>query len=55
QGKKAIEAHIDICEAYEVVCLTESTCENRFKIFPSVDFCLKDDQLSGRPTEVPDD
>ena len=39
KGKKAAEAHKEICEVYGVNCLTECTRQNLFKIFRS----LKDD------------
>ncbi|CAK9802842.1 Histone-lysine N-methyltransferase SETMAR [Anthophora quadrimaculata] len=55
KGKKAAEAHKEICEVYGVDCLTERTCQNWFKKFRSGDFSLKDDQRSGRPSEVDDD
>jgi len=55
KGKKAAEAHKEICEVYGVDCLTERTCQNWFKKFRSGDFSLKDEQRSGRPTEVDDD
>ena len=55
KGKKATEAHKEICEVYRVNCLTEPTCQNLFKNFRSGDFSLKDDQRSGRPSEVDDD
>ena len=45
KGKKAVEAHKDICEMYGVNCLTECTCQNLFKIFRSGDFSLKGDFL----------
>ncbi|XP_015432529.1 PREDICTED: histone-lysine N-methyltransferase SETMAR-like [Dufourea novaeangliae] len=53
--KKAAEAHKEICEVYGVDCITDRTCQNWFKKFRSGDFSLKDDQRSGRPTEVDDD
>ncbi|KAL6419811.1 hypothetical protein ACFW04_008632 [Cataglyphis niger] len=40
---------------YGVDCLTERTYQNWFKKFRSEDFSLKDDQRSGRPSEVNDD
>ena len=49
KGKKAAEAHSDV---YGVNCLTECTYQNKFKKFRSEDFSLKDDQRSGRPSEV---
>ncbi|CAK9829602.1 Histone-lysine N-methyltransferase SETMAR [Anthophora retusa] len=55
KGKKAAEAHKEICEVYGVDCLTERTCQNWFKKFRSGDFSLNDDQRSGRPSEVDDD
>ena len=55
KGKKAAEAHKEICEVCGVHCLTERTCQNVFKKFRSGDFSLKDDQRSGRPSEVDDD
>ncbi|KZC08453.1 Histone-lysine N-methyltransferase SETMAR [Dufourea novaeangliae] len=55
KGKKAAEAHKEICEVYGVDCITDRTCQNWFKKFRSGDFSLKDDQRSGRPTEVDDD
>ncbi|XP_015430060.1 PREDICTED: histone-lysine N-methyltransferase SETMAR-like [Dufourea novaeangliae] len=55
EGKKAAEAHKEICEVYGVDCITDRTCQNWFKKFRSGDFSLKDDQRSGRPTEVDDD
>ena len=55
KGKKAAEAHKEICEVYGVDCLTERTCQNWFKKFRSGDFSLKGDQRSGRPSEVDDD
>ncbi|KZC14201.1 Histone-lysine N-methyltransferase SETMAR [Dufourea novaeangliae] len=54
KGKKAAEAHKEICEVYGVDCITDRTCQNWFKKFRSGDFSLKDDQRSGRPTEVDD-
>ena len=48
------EAHKEICEFYGVNCLTEGTCQNLFKKCCSGDFSLKDDQRSGRPSEVDD-
>jgi len=42
------------CEVYGVNCITECTCQNWFKKFHSGDFSLKDDQRSGRSTEVDD-
>ena len=55
KGKKAVEAHKEICEVYGVNCLTERTCPNLLKKFRSGDFSLKDDQRSGRRSEVDDD
>lgn len=55
RGKKAAEAHKDICEVYGVDCLTERTCQNWFKKFRSGNFSLKDDQRSGRSSGVDDD
>ena len=55
KGKKAAEAHKEICEVYGVNCLTELTCQNLLKKFRSGDFSLKDDQRSGRLSEVDDD
>lgn len=55
KGKKAAEAHKDICEIYGSDCITERTCQNWFKKFRSGDFSLKDDQRSGRPTEADND
>ncbi|XP_015437444.1 PREDICTED: histone-lysine N-methyltransferase SETMAR-like [Dufourea novaeangliae] len=55
ERKKAAEAHKEICEVYGVDCITDRTCQNWFKKFRSGDFSLKDDQRSGRPTEVDDD
>ncbi|EFN76009.1 Histone-lysine N-methyltransferase SETMAR, partial [Harpegnathos saltator] len=55
KGKKATEAHKEICEVYGVGCITERTCQNWFKKFRSGDFSLKDDQRSGRPSEVDED
>ena len=55
KGKRAAEAHKEICEVYGVNCLTERTCQNLFQKFRSGDFSLKDDQRSGRPSEVDDD
>ena len=49
------EAHKEICEIYLVNCLTERTCQNLFKTFSSGDSSLKDDQRSGRTSEVDDD
>ena len=54
KGKKAAEAHKGICEVYGVNCLTERTCQNLFEKFRSGDFSLKDDQRSGRPSDVDD-
>ena len=48
------EAHKEICKVYSVNCLTERTCEILFKSFRFGDFPLKDDQRSGRPSEVDD-
>ena len=55
KGKKAAEVHKEICEVYGVNCLTERTCQNLFKKFRLGDFSLKDDQRSGRPSEVDED
>ena len=33
KGKKAAEAHKEICEVYGVNCLTERTCQNLFTNF----------------------
>ena len=55
KGKKAAEAHKEICEVYGVNCSMERTCQNLFNIFCSRDFSLKDDQHSGRHSEVDDD
>ncbi|CAK9817932.1 Histone-lysine N-methyltransferase SETMAR [Anthophora plagiata] len=55
KGKKAAEAHKEICEVYGVDCLTERTCQNWFKKFRSGDFSLKVDQRFARPSEVDDD
>ena len=55
KGKKAAEAHKEICEVYGINCLTERTCQNLFKNFRSRDFLLKDNLRSGRPSEVDDD
>ena len=55
KGKKAAEAHKEIYEVYGVNCLTERTCPNLFKKFHSGDSSLKDNQHSGRPSEVNDD
>ena len=54
KGKKALEAHKEICEVYGVNCLTDS-CQDLFKNFRSGDFSLKGYQRSGRPSEVDDD
>lgn len=43
-------AHKEICNVYGV-----GNCHNWFKKFGSLDFSLKDDQRSGRPTKVYDD
>ena len=53
--KKAVEAHKEICKVYSVDYLTECTCQRCFKKFHSGDFLPKDDQCSGRPSEVDDD
>ena len=50
KGKKAAEAHKEICEVYGVNCLTERTSQNSFKKCRS-----GDDQRSGRSSEVDDD
>ncbi|CAK9818184.1 Histone-lysine N-methyltransferase SETMAR [Anthophora plagiata] len=55
KGKKAAEAHKEICEIYGVDCLTERTCQNWFKKFRFGDFLLKDEHHFGRSTEVYDD
>ncbi|EFN80916.1 Histone-lysine N-methyltransferase SETMAR, partial [Harpegnathos saltator] len=55
KGKKAAEAHKEICEVYGVGCITECTCQNWFKKFRSGDFSFKDDQRSSRPSEVDED
>ncbi|XP_076381130.1 histone-lysine N-methyltransferase SETMAR-like [Megalopta genalis] len=55
ESKKAAEAHKGLCEIYGADCLSERTCQNWFKKFRSEDFSLKDDQRSGRPSEVEDD
>ena len=55
KGKKADEAHKEICEVYDVHCLTESTCQNSLKRSRSGDFLLNNDQRSGRPSEVDDE
>ena len=55
KGKKAADVHKKICAVYGDDCLTERTCQNWFKKFRSGDFSLKDEQRSGRPTEVDDD
>ena len=55
KGKKAAEAHKEICEVYGVNCLIKRTRQDLFKNFSSGDFSLKDDQRSGQPSEVNDD
>ena len=55
KGKKGAEAHKAICKVHGVNCLTERMCQNLFTKFRSGDFSLKDDQCSGRPSEVDDD
>lgn len=55
KGKKASEAHRALCKVYGDECLTERTCQNWFKKFRSGNFSVKDDQRSGRPTEVNND
>ena len=47
KGKKAAEAHKEICEVYGVNCLTERAYQNLFEKVRSGDFSLKDDQRSG--------
>ena len=54
KGKKAAGAHKEICEVYGVNCLSERTCQNLFYKFCPGDFSPKDDQRSGRPSEVDD-
>ena len=44
-----------MCVVYGVNCLTERTCHNLFKKFRSGDLSLKDDQRSGRLSEVDND
>ncbi|GBL98271.1 hypothetical protein AVEN_174072-1 [Araneus ventricosus] len=55
KGKKAAETHKNVCEVYDVGCLTERRCQNWFEKFPSGNLSLKDDKRSGRPTEVSDE
>lgn len=31
KGKKVAEAHKEMCEVYGINCITERTCQNRFK------------------------
>lgn len=51
KGKKAAEAHNEICEVYDIDCLTERLCQNQVeKMYPR-DFILKDDHQIKAITE----
>ena len=55
KDKKAAEDHKDICEDHGSDCLTIRMRQMWLKKIHSGDFSLKDDQTSGRPSEVDDD
>ena len=55
KGKKAAEAHKEVCEVYGFNCLKERTYQNLFTKFCSGDFSLRDNQCSGRVSEDDDD
>lgn len=44
KGKKAAEAHKEICEVHSVDCLRERTFQNWFKKFRSGDLSVEGDQ-----------
>ena len=54
QRPRLTKRYVCVREVYGVNCLTERTCQNLFKKFISGYFSLKDDQCSGRSSEVDD-
>lgn len=51
----AVDAHRLICEAFGDDAVSRATCFNWFKRFSSGDYRLKDNQRSGRPSEIDED